>query len=98
VAFEGEQAIPLIIDFGVAKALSQSLTDRTLITEQAQMIGTPEYMSPEQAEMTSQDIDTRNDILCCTRDHRSDRSAEGRKRFWSANTRSGKSTVTSVGD
>jgi serine/threonine protein kinase len=62
VAYEAEQTVPMIIDFGVAKALSQSLTERTLITEQAQMIGTPEYMSPEQAEMTSQDIDTRTDI------------------------------------
>jgi WD40 repeat protein/serine/threonine protein kinase len=62
VAFEAEQAIPMIIDFGVAKALTQPLTERTLVTEQAQMIGTPEYMSPEQAEMTSQDIDTRTDI------------------------------------
>ncbi len=62
VAFEAEQAVPMIIDFGVAKALSQSLTERTLVTEQAQMVGTPEYMSPEQAEMTSQDIDTRTDI------------------------------------
>jgi len=62
VAYEGEQAVPMIIDFGVAKALSQSLTERTLVTEQAQMIGTPEYMSPEQAEMTGQDIDTRTDV------------------------------------
>ena len=62
VAYEGEQAAPMIIDFGVAKALSQSLTERTLVTEQAQMVGTPEYMSPEQAEMTGQDIDTRTDV------------------------------------
>ena len=62
IAYEGEKAIPMIIDFGVAKALSQSLTERTLVTEQAQMVGTPEYMSPEQAEMTGQDIDTRTDI------------------------------------
>ncbi len=62
IAYEAEQAVPMIIDFGVAKALTQSLTDRTLVTEQAQMIGTPEYMSPEQAEMTSQDIDTRTDV------------------------------------
>ena len=62
VAYEGEQAVPMIIDFGVAKALSQSLTERTLVTEQAQMVGTPEYMSPEQAEMTGQDIDTRTDV------------------------------------
>ena len=62
VCIEGEQAIPKVIDFGVAKALSQPLTERTLYTEQGQLIGTPEYISPEQAEMTNQDIDTRSDI------------------------------------
>jgi serine/threonine protein kinase/Flp pilus assembly protein TadD len=62
VAIHGEKALPKIIDFGVAKALSQLLTERTLVTEQGQMVGTPEYMSPEQAEMTNQDIDTRTDI------------------------------------
>ena len=56
------KALPKIIDFGVAKALSQPLTERTLFTEKGQLIGTPEYMSPEQAEMTNQDIDTRTDI------------------------------------
>ncbi len=59
---QGEKVLPKIIDFGVAKALSQPLTERTLFTEQGQLIGTPEYMSPEQAEMTNQDIDTRADI------------------------------------
>jgi len=62
VCIQGEQAIPKVIDFGVAKALSQPLTERTLVTEQGQLIGTPEYISPEQAEMTNQDIDTRSDI------------------------------------
>jgi len=62
VSIEADRAIPKIIDFGVAKALSQPLTDRTLYTEQGQFIGTPEYISPEQAEMTHQDIDTRSDI------------------------------------
>jgi non-specific serine/threonine protein kinase/serine/threonine-protein kinase len=62
VCIEGEQIVPKVIDFGIAKALSQPLTDRTLVTEQGQMIGTPEYMSPEQADMTQQDIDTRTDI------------------------------------
>jgi WD40 repeat protein/serine/threonine protein kinase len=62
VCIEGEQAIPKVIDFGVAKALSQPLTERTLVTEQGQLIGTPEYISPEQAEMTNQDIDTRSDV------------------------------------
>jgi serine/threonine protein kinase len=66
VCIQNEQVIPKVIDFGVAKALSQRLTDRTLVTEQGQLIGTPEYISPEQAEMTNQDIDTRSDIysLC----------------------------------
>ncbi|MHC4116673.1 MAG: serine/threonine protein kinase [Planctomycetota bacterium] len=62
VCIQGEQAVPKVIDFGVAKALTQPLTERTLVTEQGQMLGTPEYISPEQAEMTNQDIDTRSDI------------------------------------
>jgi eukaryotic-like serine/threonine-protein kinase len=55
-------AVPKVIDFGVAKATGQQLTDKTLFTRFAQMIGTPLYMSPEQAEMTSIDVDTRSDI------------------------------------
>jgi WD40 repeat protein/serine/threonine protein kinase len=52
-----------VIDFGIAKALGQQrLTDKTLVTGFAQMIGTPLYMSPEQAEMSGQDADTRTDI------------------------------------
>ncbi len=51
-----------VIDFGVAKALGQELTDKTLYTGIAQMIGTPLYMSPEQAGMSDLDIDTRSDI------------------------------------
>jgi WD40 repeat protein/serine/threonine protein kinase len=51
-----------VIDFGVAKALNQELTERTLFTQFAQMIGTPLYMSPEQAEMSGLDIDTRSDV------------------------------------
>ena len=51
-----------VIDFGVAKALGQQLTDKTLFTGFAQMIGTPLYMSPEQAELSGLDIDTRTDI------------------------------------
>jgi len=54
--------IPKIIDFGVAKATNQRLTERTLFTEFHQIIGTPEYMSPEQAEMSGTDVDTRSDI------------------------------------
>jgi serine/threonine protein kinase/tetratricopeptide (TPR) repeat protein len=51
-----------VIDFGVAKALGQNLTDKTLFTGIAQMIGTPLYMSPEQAGMSDLDVDTRSDI------------------------------------
>jgi serine/threonine protein kinase/Flp pilus assembly protein TadD len=51
-----------VIDFGVAKAIGQPLTEKTLFTNFAQMIGTPPYMSPEQAEMSGLDIDTRGDV------------------------------------
>jgi WD40 repeat protein/serine/threonine protein kinase len=51
-----------VIDFGIAKAMGQQLTEKTLFTNFAQMIGTPLYMSPEQAEMSGLDIDTRGDI------------------------------------
>ena len=49
VHMEGEKAVPKVIDFGIAKAMSQALTERTLVTEQGHFVGTPEYMSPEQA-------------------------------------------------
>jgi WD40 repeat protein len=62
VTVEGNEAIPKVIDFGVARAISQPLTVRTLFTEQGQLVGTPEYISPEQVEMSNQDIDTRADI------------------------------------
>ncbi len=52
----------VVIDFGIAKATSQKLTEKTLFTRYVQLIGTPEYMSPEQAEMTRLDVDTRSDI------------------------------------
>src|SRR5881409_3629085 len=51
-----------VIDFGIAKALGQQLTDKTLYTGFAQMIGTPLYMSPEQAALSNVDVDTRSDI------------------------------------
>jgi serine/threonine protein kinase/predicted negative regulator of RcsB-dependent stress response len=54
--------VPKVIDFGVAKATGQCLTDKTLFTAFAQMLGTPLYMSPEQAELSGLDIDTRSDI------------------------------------
>ena len=62
VTVKQNKAVPKIIDFGVAKATGHRLTDQTLFTETGQLIGTPEYMSPEQAEMSGLDIDTRTDI------------------------------------
>jgi serine/threonine protein kinase/WD40 repeat protein len=55
-------AVPKVIDFGIAKATHGRLTDQTLFTAFEQFIGTPAYMSPEQAELSAQDIDTRSDI------------------------------------
>jgi len=54
--------VPKVIDFGVAKAAGAKLTERTLFTEFGQVVGTLEYMSPEQAELNQLDIDTRSDI------------------------------------
>jgi serine/threonine protein kinase len=51
-----------VIDFGVAKATSQNLTEKTLVTQLGQIVGTLEYMSPEQAQRNQLDIDTRSDI------------------------------------
>ena len=62
VTIKDNKSIPKIIDFGIAKAIEHRLTEHTLFTEQGQMIGTPEYMSPEQAEMSGLDVDTRTDI------------------------------------
>jgi len=62
VSTQDNQAVPKIIDFGIAKALSQPLTEQTLATEENQLLGTPEYMRPEQADMAREDIDTRSDI------------------------------------
>ncbi len=62
VALYDGQPVPRVIDFGVAKAAGQSLTDKTLVTGFGVIVGTLEYMSPEQAELNNQDIDTRSDI------------------------------------
>jgi non-specific serine/threonine protein kinase/serine/threonine-protein kinase len=62
VRVQDDQPVPKIIDFGVAKATEQRLTERTVFTQLGTLIGTPEYMSPEQAEMTGLDVDTRTDV------------------------------------
>lgn len=62
VTLHDRTPVPKVIDFGIAKALDQPLTDKTLFTEFKTMIGTPEYMSPEQAEISGLDIDTRSDV------------------------------------
>jgi non-specific serine/threonine protein kinase/serine/threonine-protein kinase len=54
--------LPRIIDFGVAKATTQKLTEKTMFTALGQLVGTPEYMSPEQADLTVEDVDTRTDV------------------------------------
>src|SRR5688572_29262034 len=62
VTINDGKAVPKVIDFGVAKATQGRLIDGTIYTQFQQMIGTPLYMSPEQADMTSLDVDTRSDI------------------------------------
>jgi len=59
--FDG-RPLPKIIDFGVAKATAQSLTEDTMYTAMGQLLGTPEFMSPEQADTTIEDVDTRTDV------------------------------------
>src|SRR5262249_27302186 len=56
------KAVPKVIDFGIAKAIGEQLTDKTLFTGLGGVVGTPEYMSPEQAELNNRDIDTRSDV------------------------------------
>jgi len=62
VTMHDDKPVPKVIDFGIAKATNQRLTERTLFTRYAHMIGTPAYMSPEQAQMSGLDVDTRTDI------------------------------------
>ena len=63
VTMHDDKPVVKVIDFGVAKAIHQPLTDATVYTKFTQMIGTPMYMSPEQAEMSGLDIDTRTGHL-----------------------------------
>jgi len=62
VTMQDGKAVPKVIDFGIAKAVTASSTDRTFATQAGQFVGTPAYMSPEQVGLTGLDIDTRSDI------------------------------------
>jgi serine/threonine protein kinase/tetratricopeptide (TPR) repeat protein len=62
IALYDGRPVPKVIDFGVAKATGPRLTERTLFTEFGSVVGTPQYMSPEQAELNQLDVDTRSDI------------------------------------
>lgn len=62
VTFENDRPVAKVIDFGIAKALGQRLTDLTLVTRSGEPVGTPAYMSPEQWDVDTHDIDTRTDI------------------------------------
>ncbi|HEX8726214.1 MAG TPA: serine/threonine-protein kinase [Gemmatimonadaceae bacterium] len=62
VMLQDGKPMPKVIDFGIAKALSQSLTERTLVTQVGHAVGTPAYMSPEQADASALDVDTRTDV------------------------------------
>jgi serine/threonine protein kinase/Flp pilus assembly protein TadD len=62
VTLHDGEPVPKVIDFGIAKAMNQRLTDKTVYTRLTQFVGTPQYMSPEQAELSGLDIDTRSDV------------------------------------
>src|SRR4029453_2336060 len=62
VAKHDSVPIPKVIDFGVAKAINQRLSEHTIYTQMAQIVGTPVYMSPEQAQLNALDVDTRSDV------------------------------------
>ncbi len=62
IAEYDDRPVPKIIDFGVAKAIEQRLTEKTMFTQLGQLVGTMDYMSPEQAKLNHLDIDTRSDI------------------------------------
>ncbi len=62
VAEDQAGPVPKVIDFGIAKAISGRLSDATIVTGSMHIVGTPAYMSPEQAELSGQDVDTRSDV------------------------------------
>ena len=101
VTINDGKAVPKVIDFGVAKATQGRLTEQTVFTQFQQMIGTPLYMTPEQAEMTSLDIDTRSDIYSARRAalrtaHRPHADRAGHARARRAWMKSGASSARSI--
>ena len=62
VVEQNDKGVPKIIDFGLAKAMARRLTENTVFTELGVLVGTPEYMSPEQADLREQNVDTRTDV------------------------------------
>src|SRR5262249_59929333 len=62
VTLHADKSVPKVIDFGIAKAIQQPLTDKTVFTLFQHFVGTPAYMSPEQASLSGLDMDTRSDI------------------------------------
>jgi len=84
--------MPRVIDFGVAKATNQKLTEKTLFTNYATMIGTPAYMSPEQAEMSSMDVEAD------TGEPRTPPMAHGPPLFHAAFSKDGRFIVTGCSD
>lgn len=62
VTMHDDRPLPKVIDFGIVKATQQQLTEKTLFTQFGQVVGTPQYMSPEQAQMSHLDVDTRSDV------------------------------------
>ena len=62
VVTQDDKAVPKIIDFGLAKAMAQRLTDKTMFTELGVLLGTPEYIEPRQADLLEQNVDTRTDV------------------------------------
>ncbi|NNM31631.1 MAG: serine/threonine protein kinase, partial [Gemmatimonadetes bacterium] len=62
VSVQDDHPVPKVIDFGIAKAMGRDLSDHTMVTTVGQIVGTPEYMSPEQADSSGMDIDTRTDV------------------------------------
>jgi WD40 repeat protein/serine/threonine protein kinase len=62
ISVQDGKPVPKVIDFGIAKAINQRLAERTVFTQHGRLVGTPEYMSPEQAEMSSLDVDASTDV------------------------------------